>query len=216
MSLFFLKGVVMGDDKNAIREVPRHDIQINASTQDRSLIKEFGKGVMEEVIIPRSKESMRNMSTSIVDMFAEAMRNFIDKVLYPDGNVPYKKTNPQNGGVYTGITNYTSFSRPIGNYQPQKPVETISQRPGNEVKYVWVWTEDDAKKLTGALKEDIENYGYVKVATLYEILKEKTTMADFTYGWTDVNTIRYYYDSNRRADEPKWFIDLPKPEKIIG
>lgn len=204
------------DDKNAIREIPKHDIQIKASTQDRSLIKEFGKGVMEEVIIPRSKESMRNMSTSIVDMFAEAMRNFIDKVLYPDGNVPYKKTNPQNGGVYTGITNYTSFSRPIGNYQQQKPVETISHRPGNEVKYVWVWTEDDAKKLTGALKEDIENYGYVKVATLYEILKEKTTMADFTYGWTDVNTIRYYYDSNRRADEPKWFIDLPKPEKIIG
>lgn len=204
------------DNRRSLREIPKHDIRIKASTQERSLVKDLSKGVMEEVIVPQSKEAMRNVSTSIVDMFANALRTCIDRILYPDGNVPYKKSSSGNG-VYTGVTNYTSFSRPIGNYQPQqKGRDMIGQRPGNEVKQIWVESEDHAKQIVGALREDIDNYGKVKVATLYEMIGERTTMADFKYGWTDSNSIGYYYDNDRRGTEFRWYIDLPKPVDIIN
>lgn len=205
-------------NKNAIREIPKHDIHVKASTKDRSIMHELAKGAFEEVIVPRSKETMRNASDDIFTMVIEMFRTVRDRFLYPDGNVPNKRTS-QGVGVYTGTTNYTSFSRPISTYQPSnqpKGRDMIGQRPGNEVKYIWVWTEEDAKRIVGTLKEDIENYGKVKVAVLYEMIKERTTMSDFTFGWTDANTIGYYYDSGRRADEPKWFIDLPKPVDITN
>lgn len=205
------------NNKQAIREIPKHDIHVKASTEDRSLIKELGKSAMEEVIIPKSRDTMRNMSSDIINMFAEVLRNIVDGFLYPDGNVPSRKSS-QSSGYYTGTTNYQSFSRPIGQYQPsnQKGRDVIGQRSGNEVKYVWVETEEKAKQIVGALKEDIDNYNKAKVASLYEMIGERTTFADFKYGWTDSNAIGYYYDSSRRGNEYKWFIDLPKPVDITN
>lgn len=206
----------MADNRQSLREIPKHNIQVKASVEERNLAKDIAKGVMDEVIIPKSKEAMRNMSSDIITMFAEGLRSLVDRVIYPDGNVPYKKTTNSGSGVYTSNVNYTSYSRPINNYQPsqQKGKDTIGQRPGNEVKYIWVESEEKAKQIVGALKEDIDNYGKAKVATLYEMIKERTTMADFKYGWTDSNAIGYYYDSNRRGNEYKWFIDLPRPVDI--
>ncbi len=203
------------DNKQAIREIPKHNIQVKASTQDRGLIRDIGKSAMEEVIVPKSKEVMRDMSSGIINMFAEAIRNVIDGILYPDGNVPNRKTS-QGTGYYSGTTNYTSFSRPINSYQPQKGRDAIGQRSGNEVKYIWVESEEKAKQIIGALKEDIENYGKAKVATLYEMIGERTTFADFKYGWTDPGSIGYYYDSSRRGSEFKWFLDLSKPVDITN
>ncbi len=207
----------MADNKQAIREIPKHNIQVKASTEDRSLMKDLGKGVMDEIIIPKSKDTMRNMFSDIIGMFADAMRSSIDRILYPDGNVPNRKPN-SSLGVYTGTTNYTSFSRPINNYQPstQRGRDVIGQRAGNQVKHVWVDSEEKAKMLCGALKEDIDNYGKAKVASLYEMIGERTTFADFKYGWTDPNAISYYYDTNRRGDEYRWFIDLPMPVDITN
>lgn len=206
----------MADNRQSLREIPKHNIQVKASVEERNLAKDIAKGVMDEVIIPKSKEAMRNMSSDIITMFAEGLRSLVDRVIYPDGNVPYKKNTNSGSGVYTSNVNYTSYSRPINNYQPsqQKGKDTIGQRPGNEVKYIWVESEEKAKQIVGALKEDIDNYGKAKVATLYEMIKERTTMADFKYGWTDSNAIGYYYDSNRRGNEYKWFIDLPRPVDI--
>lgn len=211
----------MADNNNAIREIPKHNIKVKAATEDKSLLRDLGKGAMEEVIIPKSKEAMRNMSDDLFQMAIEFFRKVRDGILYPDGNVPVRRSN-QGNGVYTGTTNYTSYSRPINDYRPQGyPGEsrgyrdTIGQRPGNEVKSIWVESEDKAKQIIGALREDIDNYGKVKVATLYEMIGERTTMADFRFGWTDASAIGYYYDTNRR-DEFKWFIDLPKPVDIIN
>lgn len=207
------------DNKQAIREIPKHDIQVKASTQDRGLIRDIGKSAMEEVIVPKSKEVMRDMSSGIINMFADAFRNMIDGLLYPDGNVPNRKSN-QSTGYYTGTTNYTSFSKPINvtkSYDPhQRGRDMIGQRSGNEVKYIWVESEEKAKQIIGALKEDIENYGKAKVATLYEMIGERTTFADFKYGWTDPGSIGYYYDSSRRGTEFKWFLDLSKPIDITN
>lgn len=212
----------MADNRQSLREIPKHNIQIKASTEERSLMKDLSKGVMEEVIVPKSKEAMRNMSTDIVNMFADAIRSCIDKLLYPDGNVPHRKNN-QSGGTYTGVTNYTSFSRSIEDYNKARAYgqyrrDMIGQRPGNEVKFIWVESEDKAKQIIGALKEDIDNYGKVKVASLYEMIGERTTMVDYKYGWTEkeADALGYYYDTNRRGDEYKWFIDLPRPVDILS
>lgn len=207
----------MADNKNqAIREIPKHDVHVEASIENRNVFRELRKSAMEEYIIPKSTEVMRDFMTGMVDMFASALRGSIDKFLYPDGNVPKKTT--QSNGYYTSTTNYTSFSRPIGQYQTsqQRGRDLIGQRPGNQVKYVWLKTEEDAKRVVGTLKEDIDNYGKVKVAVFYEMIGERTTMADFTYGWTQSDQIGYFYDTSRPAGENKWFIDLPKPVDITN
>ena len=205
------------NNKQNIREIPNHNLHVNASTQDRSLVKDLAKSAMEEIVIPKTTSVMRDMFLGLISMLADTARSTVDKVLYPNGNVPATKQSQGTG--YYQRTNYTSFSTPINQYQAttQQPKgrDLIGQRPGNQVKYVWVGTEDKAKAITGALKEDIDNYGYAKVATLYEMIKERTTSVDFTYGWTDSNSIGYHYDDNRRPDEDRWFIDLPQPVKII-
>lgn len=208
-------------NNNAIREIPKHDIHVEASTQDRSLVKDLAKGAMEEVIIPKSRDAMRNMSDDIFNMVLDALRSLRDGFLYPNGNVPNRRPTPGNGiQTYNGQTNYTSFSTPINTYQPSNsPIkDTIGQRPGNEVKYVWVESEDKANQIVNTLKADINHYGFVKVASLYEMIGVRTTMADFKFGWTknELNSIRYYYDTNRRPDEYRWFIDLPRPVDILN
>lgn len=222
VSFLFSKGVYMADNKKqAIREIPRHDIHVKASTESRNIWKELGRGAMEEVVIPKSKEAVNDLSTNIINMFAEAARGLIEKILYPDGDAPRRRTSSNGVGHYTSNVNYTTFSKSINepnvsSYAHAKGRDPIGQRPGTEVKYVWVESEDKAKEIVGALVEDIENYGKAKVATLYEMIGERTTHADFRFGWTDSNAIGYYYDTSRRGSEFKWFIDLPKPVDITN
>ena len=203
-------------ENNTIREIPKHNIKVQASTQEHSLLRELGKDAMDEIIIPKSKDVMRDMFTGIVNMLADALRSSIDRVLYPNGDVPSKKPSQSSTGYYTGTTNYQSYSRPINQPQQSKGRDMIGQRSGNEVKYIWVESEEKAKQVIGALKEDIENYGKAKVASLYEMIGERTTFADFKFGWTDSESIGYYYDSSRRGNEYKWFLNLPKPVDITN
>ena len=189
---------------------------IDATTKNRSVAKELGSYAINDIIVPKSKEVMRDMFTGIVNMFADALRSSVDRLLYPDGNAPRKGN--QGNGYYVGTTNYTSYSKPIGNYQSsqQKGRDTIGQRPGCEVRYIWVATEDDAKDIIATLREEIDNYGKAKVSTLYEKIKERTTFADFKYGWTKPEELGYFYDTNSPDPNRKWFIDLPKPVDITN
>ena len=187
---------------------------ISATTKNRSVAKELGNYAMNDIIVPKSKEVMRDMFTGIVNMFADALRSSVDRLLYPDGNAPRKGN--QGNGYYIGTTNYASYSKPIGSYQPsqQKGRDMIGQRPGYEVRQIWVSSEEDAKYIISTLKEDIDNYGKAKVATLYECIKERTTFADFKFGWTNKEELGYFYDTNSPDPNRKWYIDLPRPIDI--
>lgn len=200
-------------DNNDLREIPKHDIKVNANVQEHSLLKDITKGAMEEIIVPKSKGLMRDMFSGIIGMFADALKDSLDRFLYPDGNAPTRRSPGSN--TYTSTTNYTSFSRPINNYQPSSQ-QKVGQRAGNEVNLIWVESEEKAKQVIGALKEDIVNYGKAKVATLYEMTGQRTTFADFKFGWTDEKALGYYEDRNRRGDEFRWFLDLSKPVDITN
>lgn len=188
---------------------------IQATTKNRnSVASELGNYAMNEIILPKSKEVMRDMFMGIVNMFADCARNTMDKFLYPDGNAPRKNSQGNN---YYGTTNYTSYSRPINQYQPsQQRRDSIGQRSGCDVRMIWVRTEEDAKEIVATLKEEIDNYGKAKVATLYEKIRERTSFADFKYGWTKDHEgqIGYFYDTKCPDSSSPWFIDLPKPVDI--
>lgn len=196
-------------------QIPRHDRHIDASVENRSLLKELGKSAMDEYIVPKSTEILWNMFGSMINMFADVMKSSVGKLLYPDGNTPNVKTNNPQTGYYT---NYTSYSTPIKSYTPssQAPAQSIGQRPGNMVEYIWVPTEADAIYIRDTLQNEIRQYHKAKVASLYEILRRKTTMADFNYGWTKESDIGYYEDTNRAPGENRWFIDLARPVDITG
>ena len=215
----------MADNKkNAMREIPKHDFHVDSNSEDHSLFKDLTKYAYEEHIRPRTTSLVRDFIDGSIRMFADALSNAVDRALYPNGGAPARKSNSSNSGVYTGVTRYDSFSRPINQnnnndqYRSNSGRDTIGQRPGNEVRYIWVESEEKAKKVTNTLKEEIDNYGKAKVASLYEMTKQRTTMADFNFGWTvdHLNQIKYFYDSSRKPGEYKWFLDLPCPVDITN
>lgn len=203
----------MADNKSSL-EIPKHDIHVNATVKERSLLAELGKSAMDEYILPKTTEIAHGMFTDIINMVADALKSSVSKILYPNGGAPTKRSS--SSGVYTGVTNYTSFSTPIKTYQSsnQPSASTIGQRPGNMVNYIWVESEEKAKLIRDTLRDDIQRYHKAKVATLYEMTGQKTTMADFNYGWTNPNDIGYYEDTSRRPGENRWFIDLARPVDI--
>lgn len=193
------------DNKQLPQEVTNSKPQIsNATVKKPTVVQELAKYATNEVIIPQSKDMMRNVLTGVINMFSDAATKSIDKALYPDG-APRRN---QRNDVYGQHTNYRVYS--TSNSQNKPPRESISTRSSTEVKLIWVDTEAQAKDIVNSLIEDIDNYGKAKVATLYEMIKEPTTFADFKFGWTkdDVRNISYY------RDRGKYFIDLPKPVNI--
>jgi len=186
--------------------------EINATVKKPpSLMAEIFKYTMEEVFIPRSKDAMRDFMASMVNMFSDAATKSIDKAIYKD-EVP-RRTN-KNSNSSTFVTSHTKYNTTVvsRNENTQKP--SINTRSSTDINEVWVKNEEDAKKIINTLKEEIDNYGKAKVATLYGMLRDEdgnpipTTYADFKFGWTDANQLSYY------KDRGQYYIDLPRPQNI--
>ena len=178
--------------------------KVKAHTQS-FMFNELVSYAVEEIIKPKCKEILSYSFNSMITMGSDVLTKSIDKVIYPEGSP--RKTNKSGSGTYQSNTNYTVYSR-SNSEKPKR--ESVNSRSSVDVKYVWVDSKEDAEKLVGTLKEEIEMYGKAKVATLYENLEPKVTtnFADYKFGWTDADSIGYYQDGKR------WFIDLPKPVNI--
>lgn len=183
--------------------------QVNATVKEKSVLESVGSYVFNQYIIPKSKDLTHDLLSGAFNMLNETIQGAINMGVYGEDK-PRQRT--------TGMTtNYTSYySRPQGStmaVQSTRPqVQQIGQRASNEVKMIWVDTEQDAQNIVQGLADLIQQYGKAKVADLYEMLNPRPQIAfqDYKFGWTDISQISYRkeYTGEQRG---RYFIDLPKP-----
>ncbi len=179
----------------------------NATVKKHSLIGDLITYGIREEIEPRATELMRNLITGTINMTGDTLNKMVDRWLYPDGSGPKRVVHSNSASDYRPQTNY-SVTIKDSNGKPNN--SSINSRSSIDVNYIWVDTEDQARAIINALKEEIDNYGKAKVATLYDMVKIPSNFTDFKFGWTNdhVKSIGYY------RDRGKYFIDLPKPVNI--
>lgn len=190
-------------------EEPKKNL-INASTKEHSVVGDLGKYVMDEYIVPKTKDVLHDTFAGIANMCSEAVQGALNKAFYGEDNHAYRGSSSRPG------TTYTTYSRPASQQITQRR-DSVGQRSSVEVKYIWVSDEQSAREIISSLKELIENYKKAKVADLYEMLNPKvqTSFTDFKYGWVDASQFGYHkeYTGEHRGE---YLIDLPKPIDVTN
>lgn len=194
---------------------PKKKEKIKASTKDVNVVGELGNYIMNEYVVPKSKDIIHDLLDSFISLVGDAGRGALNKIIYGEDKHP---TTSNNRGYYSKPqTNYQSYSKPANSSSSNSVRDPIGTRSSTEVKYVFVDDEESAKELIAGLREICDNYGKVKVSDLYESLNPKvpTNFQDFKFGWTDPDQFGYHkeYTGEFRG---KYMIDMPKPINITN
>lgn len=186
---------------------------IKSSTKDRGALDGLGTWLVEGYLKPKANEFMHDATSSFLSMVSDSFQAALDKIFYPEGNAPTKKSS--------GSTSYETYYRKGSSSSSQiqtysRKNDAIGTRSSREVKMIWVDTEEDAKDLVNFMLSNIANYGSVRVGDLYESLtpKVQTTMTDWSYGWNKTNADISYKKEFSGEHRGQYFIDLPAPVSL--
>lgn len=183
--------------------------KINASTKEHSVVGDLGKYVMDEYIVPKTKDVLHDTFAGLANMCSDAVQGALNKAFYGEDKHNYRRTTQSSTG-------YTTYSRPASQSVTVKR-DSVGQRSSVDVKYVWVDDEESARNIIANLKENIDNYKKAKVADLYDMLNPKvqTSFTDFKFGWTDASQFGYHkeYTGEHRG---QYLIDLPRPIDVTN
>ena len=168
--------------------------------QERSVAKDLAKYAMDEYIKPKTNDVLHDLFAGVVEMFGDAIKGSIDKLFYGEDKSRNRVKNNNVVRTFNQDIPYHVYSiSPTSTYQrPQRP--NNSQRSGRSVKLIYFDTKEKARQAIDELRNEIKDYGNVKVGKLYEIIREPTSPEDWKYGWNDINDINYveeYVDGRR-------------------
>lgn len=185
--------------------------QFQASTKEHSLAGDIGKYVVEEYVVPKSKDLLHDMLSGLAGMVNDSVQGALNKAIYGED-----KSRRTGSSYSTQRSGYTTYSRPATQQIADKR-DAVGKRSSVDVRYVWVDDEQTAREIISSLKEMVDNYKKAKVADLYEMLTPKiqTSFTDYKYGWTDASQFSYHkeYTGEHRG---QYLIDLPKPEDVTN
>jgi hypothetical protein len=185
--------------------------QFQASTKEHSLVGDIGKYVVEEYVVPKSKDLLHDMLSGLAGMVNDSVQGALNKAIYGED-----KSRRTGSSYSTQRSGYTTYSRPATQQIADKR-DAVGKRSSVDVRYVWVDDEQTAREIISSLKEMVDNYKKAKVADLYEMLTPKiqTSFTDYKYGWTDASQFSYHkeYTGEHRG---QYLIDLPKPEDVTN
>ena len=182
-----------------------------AQVKKQNMAKELGKYAVENVIIPQTRDALNKFFKSTINMMSDAATKSLDHVMYPGGNAPKGNTSRSGVATYTPSVNYSTRVYKSDS-RPQR--ENVGIRSSVDLNDISFDTQEEASELLGLLKEEIENYGKAKVATLIERLRDEkgnripTVFTDYNYGWVDANAFDYHSYGGR------YYLDLPRPINI--
>lgn len=184
--------------------------KINASTKEHSVVGDLGKYVMDEYIVPKTKDVLHDTFAGLANMCSDAVQGALNKAFYGEDRHNVRRTSSSTS------SSYTTYSRPASQSVVAKR-DSVGQRSSVDVKYIWVDDEESARNIISNLKENIDNYNKAKVADLYDMLNPKvqTSFTDFKYGWTDASQFGYHkeYTGEHRG---QYLIDLPRPIDVTN
>lgn len=164
-----------------------------------SVLKDISKQAVEDIIVPKTKESVNNMASDILYMIADTLVQIVGRIIFgQDAVIPTRGSG--------GREKYSNVSKTKA--QPQVQT-TINTGPSDNLLYVCVDSYQKADEIKRELTEAITKYGVVRVADLYEKSgKIRPAFTDYNYGWTNVNDVHFVRDRNGY-----WF-NMPKPVQI--
>lgn len=160
------------------------------------------KVILQDFIIPRSKEILNNTVTEGIYMGADASVNLLGKLIFgPDFGGQARRSLPNNPNKYSDISRRTTSSTPA--------TPNIGTRSSKDLQYVVVPDLKMADAIKADLIDSIVKYGRVRVADLYEQSGQvKPSFSDYRFGWTNPADIHYTRDRNGY-----WF-NLPTPKEL--
>lgn len=169
-----------------------------ASIVDESETKGLIGWAVDTYVKPKAMDILRDMLGGMMDMVSDAFLGAIDKKFYgEDGYYPRRTSS--------GHTNYNKmYDKPVN----RPKIQNTANRSVNDFKYIAVEDRQTADRIVQELRESIDIYDKVPVATLYELVNETPSASDWNYGWVDVNDIHY----RRRGRD--FVFDMPKPIPI--
>jgi len=183
---------------------------IKASSKDHSIAGDIGREVMQNYIVPKSKDIMHDTLAGLISMVGDAVQSALNQAIY--GEDRPRQSQNSHVGYSTFYTKPQATQSNVRTYN-----DTLGKRSSTEVKYIWVQTEQDAQDLTSSMRQNIQQYGKCKVADLYEMITPKiqTTFQDYKFGWVDPNSISYHkeYTGEHRGE---YILDLARPIDITN
>lgn len=186
--------------------------QIKATTEKPSVVKEIGSYVMDEYIVPKSRDVLHDMFAGLFSAIGDGIQGALNKAFYGEDRGVTGRT--------TGNTNYNSFYRPATTTVTQSVSPSISRRSSTQVQIIFVNTEDDAKDIVNWMTNSIQRYGKVKLGDLYQSIGIQVTFQDMKYGWNNINQLftsrSGYSPVYSGPNRGKFRLDLTQPVDIVN
>ena len=161
--------------------------------------------IVEDLIIPSTKDALSGMCGSIVDFFNDMFHEFIDSIFFGSSESRSRSKGSETYVSYQGYYNNKNKRRSI----PEKRTES-SRHSIEELEYP---SFETALKVRNDLIEQIELYGQASVADLFSLSEQTLDWAEYkekdSIGWTDPSVV-----GKPRRRRGRYIIPLPRPVKL--
>lgn len=140
-------------------------------TEDLNNVKSY---VIGEVLIPAAKKALSDIVT-----------NGIDMILY--GEAGASRRRESRSGSRVSYQRYYDEDRRDRRDRDRERY-SVRSRSGYNFDDIIFDTRGEAENVLIAMEQEIDNYGIVSVADLYELVGITGNYTDNKYGWTSLNT----------------------------
>lgn len=180
-----------------------------AFTGERSM-KQVGKNIYNNVIVPKSLDLVMNIFSSSVNMIGDAIIGSISQALYGDPNTG-KKFNNSGRIIDTSRVQYNS-AYPLSQQRQQtlqqiNPTYNPNGYANSKVIRIPFNTQSDVTTVVAALNERIELYGACSVNDLYILAGMSSPWANREIGWKDISQATWQMENTDQG--MKCFLTMP-------
>lgn len=140
-------------------------------SEDAHTVKNY---ILNEIIIPTAKETL-----------ADVVKNSIEMILWGSSSSGRSRSrNTRSGGSRVSYQRYYDDDR----RDRDRERYSVRTRSGYNFDDIIFDTRGEAENVLIAMEQEIDNYGIVSVADLYELVGITGNYTDNKYGWTDLRT----------------------------
>ena len=163
-----LQKVVKGKVKTKKKSEARRFADVFIS-EDIQNVKSY---VIGEVLIPAAKKALSDIVT-----------NGIDMILYGEAGVSKRRNSSSSRVSYQSY-----YDKEDRRDRRDRERYSTRSRAGYNFDNIILDSRGEAENVLCAMEDEIENYGIVSVADLYELVGVSGNYTDNKYGWTDLRT----------------------------
>lgn len=155
--------------------------------------------IKDEYIVPAIKKTISTVIGNGSDLIGDVIKNSVDMAMYGEAGVT-KKNNSYYSGPRVSYINYNTR---------REPPRLMSANTGIDYQTIIFNTRGDADIVMDKLYEELEDYGEVRLAALYEYAGITCPPTYNNYGWKNLKGTQIV-----RMSDGGYTIDLPKPHPM--